>query len=148
MKEFINKLCAIFDNHKNERICVLAATCCGKTSLLKQFPGCIDLDDELYPLLTQEEIKFINQKPWTDKIGNFIDKLVREKISVKVGHPLFTTVVIDCDVIVYLDINDELLAKHCKERGVQFLDAKNMKNSIEKDLNSYNKTFYRLIVTE
>lgn len=46
-QETINALNVIFDKHKNERICVLATTCCGKTTLLKQIPDCVDLDDEL-----------------------------------------------------------------------------------------------------
>lgn len=151
-QETINALHAIFDKHKNERICVLATTCCGKTFLLKQIPGCVDLDDELWPQLTKEEAEFISQKPWTNEIGDFIDKLVYEKISVKVGHPLFTTIIVDCDVVIYLDISDELLAEHCKKRGNNFRDAKNVKKSIEEDWNDHRKkggkTFYYLTVTE
>lgn len=151
-QETINALYAIFDKHKNERICVLATTCCGKTSLLKQIPGCVDLDDELWPQLTKEEAEFISQKPWTNEIGDFIDKLVYEKISVKAGHPLFTTIIVDCEVVIYLDISDELLAEHCKKRGNDFLDAKNVKNSIEEDWNNHRKrggkTFYYLTVNE
>ncbi len=151
-QETINALNAIFDKHKNERICVLATTCCGKTTLLKQIPGCVDLDDELWPQLTKEEAGFISQKPWTNEIGDFIDKLVYEKISVKTGHPLFTTIIVDCDVVIYLDISDELLMEHCKKRGNNFLDSKNVKKSIEEDWNNHRKkggkTFYYLTVTE
>lgn len=151
-RETINALNAIFDKHKNERICVLATTCCGKTTLLQQIPDCVDLDDELWPQLTREEAEFISQKPWTKEIGDFIDKLVYEKISVKVGHPLFTTIIVDCDVVIYLDISDELLAEHCKKRGNNFLDAQNVKNAIEEDWNNHRKkggkTFYYLTLTE
>lgn len=151
-QETINALNAIFDKHKKERICVLGTTCCGKTSLLKQIPDGIDLDDELWPQLSKEEAEFISQKPWTNEIGDFIDKLVYEKISVKVGHPLFTTIIVDCDVVVYLDISDELLAEHCKKRGNNFSDSKNVKNSIEEDWNNHRKkggkTFYYLTMTE
>ena len=151
-RETINALNAIFDKHKNERICVLATTCCGKTTLLQQIPDCVDLDDELWPQLTREEAEFISQKPWTKEIGDFIDKLVYEKISVKVGHPLFTTIIVDCDVVIYLDISDELLAEHCKKRGNNFLDAQNVKNAIEEDWNNHRKkggkTFYYLTITE
>ena len=55
-QETINTLNAIFEKHKNERICVLATICCGKTTLLKQIPDCVDLDDELWPQLTTEEL--------------------------------------------------------------------------------------------
>lgn len=151
-QETINALNAIFDKHKNQRICVLATTCCGKTTLLKQIPDCVDLDDELWPQLTAEEAAFISQKPWTNEIGSFIDKLVYEKISVKAGHPLFTTIIVDCDVVVYLDISDELLAEHCQKRGISFTDSKNIKESIEEDWNSHKKSsgklFYYLTVTE
>lgn len=126
--------------------------CCGKTTLLKQIPDCVDLDDELWPQLTKEEAEFISQTPWTKEIGDFIDKLVYEKISVKVGHPLFTTIIVDCDVVIYLDISDELLAEHCKKRGNDFSDSKNVKNSIEEDWNNHRKkggkAFYYLTITE
>lgn len=46
-QETVNALNAIFERHKKDRICVLGTTCCGKTTLLKQIPGCVDLDEEL-----------------------------------------------------------------------------------------------------
>ena len=151
-QETINTLTAIFEKHKNDRICVLATTCCGKTTLLKQISDCVDLDDELWPQLTKEEAEFISRKPWTNEIGDFIDKLVYEKISVKAGRPLFTTIIVDCDVVVYLDISDDLLAEHCKKRGNDFTDSKNVKMSVEDDWNNHRrkggKTFYYLTLTE
>ena len=151
-QETINALKAIFEKHENERICVLATTCCGKTTLLRQIPNCVDLDDELWPQLTKEEADFISQKPWTHEIGDFIDKLVYEKISIKPGHPLFSTIIVDCDVVVYLDISDELLAEHCKKRGNDYADSKNVMEAVEKDWNSHRekggKTFYYLVLTE
>lgn len=56
-QETINALKAIFEKHENERICVLATTCCGKTTLLRQIPNCVDLDDELWPQLTKEAVE-------------------------------------------------------------------------------------------
>ena len=151
-QETINTLKAIFEKHEDERICVLATTCCGKTTLLRQIPNCVDLDDELWPQLSKEEADFISQKPWTQEIGDFIDKLVYEKISIKPGHPLFSTIIVDCDVVVYLDISDELLSEHCKKRGNDFTDSKNVKETVEKDWNSHRekggKTFYYLVLTE
>lgn len=151
-QEIINNLKAIFEKHENERICVLATTCCGKTTLLRQIPNCVDLDDELWPQLTKEEADFISQKPWTDEIGDYIDKLVYEKITIKAGHPLFSTIIVDCDVVVYLDISDELLAEHCKKRGSDFADSKNVKKAVEHDWNSHRdkgeKTFYYLVLVE
>ena len=45
--ETVNALKAIFVKHKNERICVIGTTCCGKTTLLRQIPDCVDMDDAL-----------------------------------------------------------------------------------------------------
>lgn len=123
-----------------------------KSTLLKQIPGCVDLDDELWPQLTKEEADFISQTPWTKEIGDTIDRLVYEKIHVKPGHPLFTTIIVECDAVVYLDISDALLAEHCKKRHVDFNDAKNVKEAIEKDWNHHKtqggKFFYYLTMTE
>lgn len=151
-QEIINSLKAIFEKHVNERVCVLATTCCGKTTLLRQIPDCIDLDDELWPQLTQEEADFISKKPWTEEIGDYIDKLVYEKIAIKPGYPLFSTIIVDCDVVVYLDISDELLAEHCKKRGNDFTDSKRVKEAVEQDWNNHRKkggkTFYYLVLVE
>ena len=151
-QETVNALHAIFERHKKDRICVLGTTCCGKTTLLKQIPGCVDLDEELWPQLTGEEADFISRKPWTKEIGDFIDNLVYERISVKPGHPLFTTIIVDCEAVVYLDINDALLAEHCRKRENSFTDAKKVKDAVEEDWNHHRekggKTFYYLFVTE
>ena len=151
-QEIVNSLKAIFEKHENERICVLATTCCGKSTILRQIPNCIDLDDELWPQLTKEEADFISKKPWTDEIGDYIDKLVYEKITIKPGHPLFSTIIVDCDVVIYLDISDELLAEHCIKRGNEFADALNVKEAVERDWNSHRekggKTFYYLVLVE
>lgn len=39
-----------------------------------------------------------------------MDELVRERNEIS-GNPVFGTVLLDCDLIVYLDICDELLLK-------------------------------------
>lgn len=52
------------------------------------------------------------------------------------------------DVIVYLDINDELLADHCKKRHAAFEDAKNVKaaieNTIKRKSEENNVKIYRI----
>lgn len=150
-QETINALNAIFEKHKTDRICVLGTTCCGKSTLQEQIPGTVDMDEVLWPQLTKEEEAYICQKPWTREIGAFTRKLVQERVTVKAGQPLFTLILLDCEVIVYLDISDELLASHCKKRGAAFQDAKNVKNAIEDAWNrqreNNNKVFYYLNVT-
>lgn len=151
-QETINALEAIFEKHKEERICVLGTTCCGKTTLLKKIPNCVDMDEALWPLLTQEEIDFVCQKPWTNEIGEYFDKLIYTKVKVAKGKPMFGTVILDCDVVVYLDIADDVLEAHCEERNVSLADAKNMKSAIENDWNNHRlkgkQKFYYLMLTE
>jgi broad-specificity NMP kinase len=152
LQETINALNAIFEKHKNDRICILGTTCCGKSTLQEQIPGAVDMDVVLWPQLTKEEEAYICKKPWTREIGEFTTKLVNERMTVRAGQPLFTLILLDCEVIVYLDISDELLEEHCKKRGSAFKDAKNVKEAIENTWNiqreNNKKVFYYLNVTE
>lgn len=152
VQETINALNVIFEKHKNDRVCVLATTCCGKSTLQEQISGTVDMDEVLWPQLTKDEEAYICQKPWTREIGNFTSKLVKERVTVKAGQPIFSLILLDCEVIVYLDISDELLAEHCKKRGSAFQDAKNVKNAIENTVNSQrennDRVIYYLNVTE
>ena len=151
-QETINTLKAIFEKHKDERVCVLGTTCCGKSTLLKQIPNCVDMDEALWPLLTQEEIDFVCQKPWTKEIGDYFDNLIYTKVKITKGMPMFGTVILDCDAVVYLDIADDVLKTHCEKRNVSFEDAKNMKTAIENDWNAHRaegkKKFYCVMITE
>ena len=58
-KDTINSLNTIFEKHKEDQICILATTCCGKSTLHEQIPGTVDMDDELWPQLTKEEEAYI-----------------------------------------------------------------------------------------
>jgi len=151
-KETINALKAIFEKHLNDRICVLGTSCCGKSTLQEQIPGTVDMDEALWPQLTKDEEAFICQKPWTGEIGEFTRKIVKERVTTKAGQPIFSLILLDCEVIVYLDISDELPAEHCKKRGSAFQDAKNVKDAIENALNNQRKNndreIYYLNVTE
>ena len=65
---------------------------------------------------------------------------------------MFCSVVMDCEVLVYLDISRENLAKHCEKRGVDFPYALQMKDEIEKDWNAHkvrnDKQFYYVVMAE
>ena len=39
-----------------------------------------------WPQLTKEEAEFISQKPWTKEIGDFIDKLVYDRLLGNYGN--------------------------------------------------------------
>ena len=134
----IEELIQIFNDNKNKRICVLGTTCTGKTYLINATNMGLDMDEEIFPLLTKEETDYVCKTPWTEEIGNKMDELVRTKLSINPGVPMFGTVLLDCDLIVYLHINDELLLERTKLRNVDFLNAKNMQQKIEEEIKKSN----------
>lgn len=139
----IEELSRIFKENIDKRICVLGTTCTGKTTIINETNIGLDMDKEIFPLLTQEEIKFVCRTPWTEEIGMKMDNLVRTKLCIKPGVPMFGTVLLNCDLIVYLHINDELLFKRTKLRNVDFINAKNMQQEIEKEIKkSHIPTIY------
>jgi hypothetical protein len=147
--ETLKELQAILANHINDRVLILGTMCCGKTTLLQQIPGGVDMDAALFSQLTQEEAAFICQTPWTVEIGNEVDRLAKEKLTIKPGHPHFGTCILDCEVIIYIDIDHSLLAEHCLRRGDDLNDALNLKDDIETDLTSFqekhpDKVYYDL----
>lgn len=130
----IEELNQIFESNKDKRICVLGTTCTGKSTLIDKLDQGVDMDKEIFPLLTDEERDYVCQTPWTKEIGKKMDDLVRTKLSIKPGVPMFGTVLLDCDLIVYLHIDDELLEKRTESRNADFDDAKNMQQKIEDEI--------------
>ena len=130
----IDNLLTIFNENSNKRICVLGTTCTGKTTLINELNIGIDMDKEIFPLLTQQETDYVCSTPWTEEIGEKMDELVRTKLSIKSGTPMFGTVLLDCDLIVYLHISDELLLERTKLRNADFTNAKNMQKKIEDEI--------------
>lgn len=148
MDKVTRELEIIFDKHKNEKICVIGTTCCGKSTLIKKFPNAIDMDD--IDITTEEEDEILNKIPWTEDIGKLHDNIIHERVIVKQGEPVFGTSIPECDIIVYLNIADDILQNHCSKRGVAFDDAKNMKKSIEEKIRvaSLYKETYLLEIIE
>ena len=148
----INTLEAIFEKHENERICVLSTTCVGKTTITMKNPLWIDVDILLGECMTKEEIEFCSKIPWTEEIGDVYGKIMSERVKIEPGYPLFCSMILDCEVVVYIDISDENLLNHCKKRGVNFEYALQMKNEIEKDWNYHknknDKKFYYVVMAE
>lgn len=146
--KYIEEIKEIFDNNKDKRILVIGTTCTGKSTLIKKLGVGLDMDKEIFPLLTKEESDFVCQTPWTKEIGEKMDYLVRTKLKINLGLPLFGTVLVDCDLIVYLHINDELLKKRTDLRNVDFTNAKNMQIKIEEEIKDSNKKVITLEITE
>ncbi len=135
MKEVnVDYLVTIFHENQDKRICVLGTTCTGKTTLLNQLHIGLDMDKEIFPLLTKEETEYVCRTPWTEEIGEKMNELVRAKLSIRPEIPMFGTVLLDCDFIVYLHISDELLLERTKLRNVDFENAKNMQQKIEEEI--------------
>ena len=142
---YINDLKNILDRNKDKRICVVGTSCTGKTTYLEYSKNGLDMDKIIFPLLSKEEKEYVCQTPWTEKIGQTMDKLVKERIKIQAGQPVFGTVIIDCDLIIYLNISEELLKQRTKIRNVSFDDAKRMKDGIEKEL---SKTTIPVIIID
>ena len=146
--EYIEKLREIFNNNKDKRILVLGTTCTGKSTLINNLNIGLDMDKVIFPLLTKEETEYVCQTPWTKEIGEKMTYLVKTKLKIQPGVPLFGTVLVDCDLIVYLHINDELLKKRTNLRNVDFANAKNMQTEIEEEIRKSNIKVITLEVIE
>lgn len=136
--EYIEQLKEIFNNNTDKRILVIGTTCTGKSTLIKNLGIGLDMDKVIFPLLTKEESDYVCQTPWTKEIGEKMTYLVKKQLKIQAGEPLFGTVLIDCDLIVYLHINDELLQKRTTLRNVDFTNAKNMQTEIEEEIKNSN----------
>ena len=146
--DYINDLKEVIDTNKEKRICVVGTSCTGKTTYLNYAKNGLDMDKIIFPLLSDEEREYVCQTPWTPEIGETMDRLVKERIRIKPGQPVFGTLIIDCDLIIYLDISDKLLQERTKSRNVNYQDAKNMKDCIEKDLEETSIPVIRIPVID
>ena len=133
-KRLVYQLKRIFMDNADKRVVVIGTTCTGKSTLIKHFPHAQDMDRLIFPLLSKEESKYVCQSPWTEEIGDTMNRLVNERLKVRAGHPLFGTVLLDCDLIVYLRISDKLLKQRSRKKGHRFIDAKKMQTEIEEDM--------------
>ena len=117
--------------NRDKRVVVVGGTCTGKTTMIPYISDARDQDREVFPTLSQVESDYVCQEPWTEEIGRTMTRLVRERVSTKVGQPLFGTVVIDADLVVLLKISDSLLKERVGRRKVRFEDAKGMQAQLE-----------------
>jgi len=136
---FIEEVKGVLEAHKSERVVVVGTTCTGKSTLLKNIDGALDMDEVLFPQLTEEEKEYVTQKPWTEEIGQTMIRLAKERIKIEPGSPVFGTVVLDADTVAYLHIEDELLRERVEKRGKDFEDAKNMQKQIEGEIEASKK---------
>jgi ABC-type ATPase with predicted acetyltransferase domain len=136
----ITGLKTLLSEHAHKRVIVVGATCTGKTTMLKHIPGARDQDEEVFARMTKAESDCVCQTPWTPEIGEVMTRLVRQYVISAVGKPVFGTVVIDCDLIIELQISDALLRDRVALRQVQFSDAKNMQQYLHEEVVASGKS--------
>lgn len=73
-----------------------------------------------------------------------MDNLARTKLHIIPGHPLFGTVILDADLIVFLHISEEELKPRCLKRKANFGNCSNMQAKIEKELKYYKNKVIKL----
>jgi len=136
--DVIKQLEEIFNKNKDKRVLVIGTTCTGKTTFVEKIKNAHDMDKLIFPLLSKEEEKYVCSHPWTEDIGKTMTRLTKERIKVKKGIPLFGTVLLDCDLIIYLEITDKLLNERCLTRKADFKNAKNMQKMILQEIEESN----------
>ena len=125
------KLQALFNEHCDKRISVVGTFCTGKTALVRNLPGAQDMDDLLLPKLSKEETECVCNTPWSEDLGRYVIRLARERVLVEPGKPVFGTVILECDLIIYLTISDPLLRERASLRKTGFEGAKGLQAQIE-----------------
>ena len=137
-------LVKLIKNNNEKRIVVLGTTCTGKSTILKNHPEYRDMDEEIYPLLTKEEIEYVNQVPWTEEIGLKMNELVRKRLKSQIKKPIFGTVIIDCDLLILISLDKHVLEARCKSRKVSYLDPINMHKKVFEGINGNNSQFIEI----
>lgn len=144
---FEEDLREITEKNSDKRILILGTTCSGKSRVIENNPDYVDMDEVLYPLLTEEEKGYVCSLPWTDAIGKRMNELTRERVRISPGRPLFGTVLLDCDMLLLMVPGHGLLKKRCALRGADFYDSVNMHHSIVRDtaISGAQKTEIKII---
>ena len=77
---YINDLKKVLEQNSDKRVCVVGTSCTGKSTYLKYAKNGLDMDEIIFPLLTKQEKEYVCQTPWTEEIGQTMNRLVRERI--------------------------------------------------------------------
>lgn len=137
--------------HIDQRVGVLGPPGVGKSTILRHIPEALDMDKILFSNLSLVEKQLVFRKPWSPSVGKEMKRLARSKIVVSSGYPVFATVVIDVDFIIYLKIDDELLRKRVmlrQERRQSFDDVKGIQGQLEEDILKSGIPFVEFLLTK
>lgn len=141
--ENARRLQLLLEEYKDKRVLVLAPPSAGKSTLLQHIPEGVDMDD-IFDTMPAETKDFIFQREaWSSDIktrkvmylkkefipGNersvsdleisdtHFREYVNANMKVQPGRPVFGTKVIDCDVIIYLKLSDEVYRHRLDSRN-------------------------------
>ena len=137
----VEKMKKLFADNIEKRICVVGASCVGKSTLLGYLLEAVDMDDLLFgnkqkgivPLLTQKEIDYVCG-PWTPEVGQFMTRKSHELIKTEAGHPVFGTIVFPSDLVVEITVPNNILRERIRRRNTDEKDVFNMKAQIESEI--------------
>ena len=137
--------------HADQRVAVLGPPCVGKSTILRHMPEALDMDTILFPQLSPAEKQLVFRKPWSPSVGKEMKRLACSKILVPPGCPVFATVVIKVDFIIYLKIDDSLLQKRVvlrQDRQQSFEDVRGIQRQLEADILQSGIPFVEFPLTE
>jgi len=137
----IQKLKEIFISNSEKRILVLGTSCAGKTTLLKSLPECLDMDTLVWELLPKEFQEKLSCSTWTDEMSEIWREYVikaKQIVKIEPGHPLFASTSFDSDIIVYLNIDENILRERTNKRNVKYEVAEANNNRIKEEIRVSN----------
>ena len=140
-KHTIQKLKEIFTSNREKRILVLGTSCAGKTTLLEDLPDCRDMDVLVWELLPREFQEKLSCSTWTDEMSEIWREYVikaKQIVKIEPGHPLFASTSFDSDIIVYLNIDENILRERTKNRNVKYEVAEANNNRIKEEIRVSN----------
>jgi len=141
-REGVNRLFRLLDNFEthNMTVCVVGASCVGKSTLIYEYDKGVDMDVVLFgdeknaSILTKEEVEYACSDPWTPEIGEFMNQKTKEYCVPEIGSPVFGTVCVPADILIYIYIDNSILAERIKKRNATLESVLDMKASIEMDI--------------
>lgn len=137
----VETLRKLFADYHDKRICVVGASCVGKSTLLRYLPEAVDMDDLLFgnrktglvPLLTPTEVDYVCG-PWTPEVGQFMTRKARELITITAGRPVFGTIVFPSDLIIEVIVPENILRERIRQRQSDEEGVFRMKRQIENEI--------------
>jgi len=141
--ENAQRLQVLLDKYKDKRVLVIAPPSAGKSTLLQHIPEGVDMDDifdtmsddvkdtilqreSLYCDIETRKVTYFKKKfvPGDEQtlmdldiLDKFFKKYVNDNMKIQLGKPVFGTKVIDCDVIIYLKLSDEVYMHRLESRN-------------------------------